>query len=223
MVLASTRFEEEIVKKKKLDIARMTRHRTETEHLGYIHALDSAGKVLTALNLPWFLFGGTLLGAYRNGDLIPWDHDIDVAVAQENLLPTFKQMNTMLLEEGFVERHLYWRKKNRGATLSYKRFFADMGFENTQDPFVGVDIKVWQLDGEKRRRGRFRIPTALFNNHGSVMLREKPYPAPGDSEAMLRHIYGPTWKTPKKMTGRLTVHSKNYHPWAKQKETPKKT
>ena len=35
---------------------------------------------LNKYNIPYFLEGGTLLGIVRDGDLLPWDHDVDISI-----------------------------------------------------------------------------------------------------------------------------------------------
>ena len=35
---------------------------------------------LTKHRINYFLEGGTLLGIVRDGDLLPWDHDVDISI-----------------------------------------------------------------------------------------------------------------------------------------------
>ena len=48
-----------------------------------ILALKDLGALLDAHRIPWWVDCGTLLGVYRHEGMIPWDHDIDVAILQE--------------------------------------------------------------------------------------------------------------------------------------------
>ncbi len=46
--------------------------------------LRSLDSVCANAGVPYFLSGGSLLGAHRTGDLLPWDDDADVVVAAED-------------------------------------------------------------------------------------------------------------------------------------------
>ena len=48
-------------------------------------ALVAIDHVLTQASVDYWLDGGTLLGAYRNGSFIPWDDDADLAVFDVDL------------------------------------------------------------------------------------------------------------------------------------------
>ncbi|OQR72126.1 fukutin-related protein-like [Tropilaelaps mercedesae] len=41
--------------------------------------------VLEAANVRYWLEGGSLLGAARNGDIIPWDYDVDIGIYEEDI------------------------------------------------------------------------------------------------------------------------------------------
>ncbi|XP_069602241.1 ribitol 5-phosphate transferase FKRP [Ranitomeya imitator] len=63
-------------------------------------------KVLEANNVRYWLEGGSLLGAARHGDIIPWDYDVDLGIYLEDvtLCPELRgaQGGSLIDEEGFV-------------------------------------------------------------------------------------------------------------------------
>lgn len=65
----------EILKGRQIDL--VTRQSIAKEILRF-----TAG-VLDALSIPFYLIGGSALGAVRHGDIIPWDDDIDIGVPRE--------------------------------------------------------------------------------------------------------------------------------------------
>ncbi len=47
---------------------------------------------LNALNLNYWLDQGTLLGAIRSGQLLSWDHDIDLGIMKQDLVPQQEEL-----------------------------------------------------------------------------------------------------------------------------------
>lgn len=96
--------------------------------------------------LRYFLIGGSLIGAVREGDLVPWDDDIDVAMPRSDYI--------RLCEE-FVDRDNYrlWERTRHGCE-HYRCGMAKLAdtstlyFENTADLGVqiGVFLDIFPLD-----------------------------------------------------------------------------
>ncbi|WP_372736446.1 LicD family protein [Nocardioides sp.] len=56
----------------------------EATHAVGNHLLETFDKACTATGIPYYLTSGTLLGAVRSGDWIPWDDDVDVIMFRED-------------------------------------------------------------------------------------------------------------------------------------------
>lgn len=59
--------------------------------------------VCSQLNLPYFIVGGTLLGAVRHKGFIPWDDDIDIAMLREDYEVFLSKAQQYLPEEFFLQ------------------------------------------------------------------------------------------------------------------------
>jgi hypothetical protein len=57
---------------------------TPKEKVLAMQTLDAFVQALNASDILWFLYGGTLLGSYRHHGIIPWDDDMDLAVAWDH-------------------------------------------------------------------------------------------------------------------------------------------
>ncbi|QDS92421.1 LicD family protein [Roseimaritima multifibrata] len=57
----------------------------DQEKQALYNVVSECGRLLDSLGHPWWLSHGTLLGAWRHHDVIPWDDDLDVAFPREKL------------------------------------------------------------------------------------------------------------------------------------------
>ena len=156
----------------------------------------------------WFLSSGTLLGAVRQGDFIPWDWDVCIDVLTEEAQPKFDQICHHLQAEGFVIDKLDTTMKNLKVVAS--------GY--------GTD---YEILGRYLRRGKFRarlmteLPAKLYENSELVKIRGHEFPAPSPAEDLLEALYG-DWRTPKRTADKAEYLSPKAYVNRKRKR-PKKS
>ena len=63
--------------------------------------LGEFDRLCSALNIPYFLFAGTLLGAVRHQGFIPWDDDADVLMLREDYERFLQEAPALLDRENF--------------------------------------------------------------------------------------------------------------------------
>lgn len=70
---------------------------------GLFLLLQEFHRVCRALDIPYYLFAGTLLGAVRHGDFIPWDDDLDVILLREDYDRFLRQAPALLGDAFFLQ------------------------------------------------------------------------------------------------------------------------
>jgi hypothetical protein len=101
--------------------------------------LERVLRTLKRVNVNWWLDQGTLLGVIRDGDLLPWDHDIDIGVWHEEFHRDIGYFIELCLSEGLRVQVNPWSVKVLldGRSNGYR--LVDIEFYSRDD---GRAIKV---------------------------------------------------------------------------------
>lgn len=91
-------------------------------HEKCLQLLDKLIEVCDKYNLQWFADSGTLLGAIRKGEIIPWDDDIDVIMPRKDY--------NKLLEVGKIEFTAPYFLQNM-ETDCWNNFLTKLRLDNT--------------------------------------------------------------------------------------------
>lgn len=119
-------------------------------HQELLHIAAAFDQLCRKHHIPYYMLGGTMLGAIRHRGFIPWDDDMDFGIPRpffqqfctwaEQELPAKYQLvsrkNSPALQKGFVKVQL------RGSKLIEKVFG-----EQDESFYNGIAIDVFPLDG----------------------------------------------------------------------------
>lgn len=158
------------------------RIRSEAELELQQDGLDKIFQGLAGLGVEAFLSGGTLLGAVRANDFIPWDWDVAVSVRLEEILPVANSVRELLEETGFSVKKFNTSRTNWKLVL-------------TKDNAI-FELKAFRRFGSRRLRRDYFTFDQFFQGTCHVMLRGRKYRSMCPPEAYLEHAYGRDWQTP---------------------------
>jgi glycerol-3-phosphate cytidylyltransferase len=144
--------------------------------------------IMDAHQIPFFFYGGTLLGAVRNQGLIPWDDDADCCLFSANINQFIMQVIPVLvrfgyevsLDEGVNRVFRVINFKHGRIKTALDIFF--MPFNNVEERYI-CNIPHKTLTKEKI----FPLRKLQF---GQVDIN-----VPNDFEDFLTNNFGPGWKT----------------------------
>lgn len=128
-------------------------------------------KICQNHNLRVFAIYGTLLGAIRHGDFIPWDDDVDVAMPRKDY-NLFKEYAREELPENFKIRDATDNVHNGCVFMKVHNIktAAIHGYTKDKDRYTGIYVDIFPLDGcpeekNKRKRHVKKVHKWMILNH----------------------------------------------------------
>jgi len=160
--------------------------------------------LLEKSGIPYHLEGGTLLGLVRDGDLLPWDHDLDISIPAEHIarFDVLKRIALRLQLWRVSQRYFSADSDNQGWKAGDLRIFKICKRKNifskgwpSLDIFVKYrhDGKVWWA-----AKGRIMgVDARHYDGHETIEYMGRQLKAPVDYRGYLTAKYG-DWSTPVK-------------------------
>lgn len=145
---------------------------------------DVASK-LEKMGVRYWIDGGTVLGLYRDGQLISYDRDMDFVIHYCDL----DKINM----DAF-DNYDWYISKLKGKTISIDLFVDKIGINLFMAYDKGKKIECNGIKGGTHRI-IFRCPKKYIENLSSVKLEGKSYPCPSDTDKYLTKKYG-KWRIP---------------------------
>jgi len=134
--------------------------------------------ILTSNNINYNIIFGTLLGIYRNGNLIEHDTDIDIAMKYSDsnnmikLIPLFENIGFKVL------RYQGNQVFSIGRNGDYVDFYFFSNYNN------------------RLKCAQYELQHADFNDNNTITLDDNIYKTINDPESFFLKYYGSDWKTP---------------------------
>lgn len=129
---------------------------------------------------------GTLLGAVREGGIIPWDTDLDVGVYSWEYSPA---LDDALLDKGF-EKNADWNERHRDYHQKWIKRNVKIDIFHYYRHDSGAIYH-----GLRGGKMRFYYPAPF--EFAQILLHNVPVSAPFPPEQFLRIKYGSDWRTPR--------------------------
>lgn len=149
------------------------------------HILTTFNRIMSRKDITWWIDYGTLLGAYRRGGFIAWDHDGDISYLEK-------------------DKHVIEDSKNEFKACGIE---VDIGYYGLFYRGTKVDIEPWWVVGERlyrvcrgrpENRGRiWRLYSSIFDDLPLARITplwrieylEEQFPSPNEPKRFLRHRY----------------------------------
>lgn len=175
-----------------------------------IENIKTAKRILDALGIPFSLFLGTALGAWRDGDFCPGDEDdVDLAVHVAHYAQA-DAIKHAFIDAGF-SMHEYTHADAISPEIAFEK--KHDGWHTKVDIFFltpRADKMVWTFytaDGVQNRA----VASKYFLNFTHAPLFGELFNIPDLAADYLAANYGPNWETP--------IHRNNWQ-WDKDNQCP---
>lgn len=141
-------------------------------HQELIDILEETIRVCDVLNIPYFIIGGTAIGALFNGGIVPWDDDVDIGMLREDYSRFIREAPAVINPQYEIQcfeyeprTPCYWVKIMKRGTLFVMDEWVNLpiskGIFIDVFPYDKVPNALWK---EKLHRCLISFVQALFVN-----------------------------------------------------------
>lgn len=177
------------------------------------------GDFLNQHRFEWFIHYGTLLGAQRNGQIIPWTSDVDIGLNMSDwqIMVNNKTLKREMWDKGYnyFAEPFDTKKPNEGSMgrlcfgnhykngilkkwpKKQKQTFYYDSFAGYMDIYVTVPVNSTTVGTPK---GPCKFQQEWVYPLKNMTLWNATFPIPFDSNLVLSHLYGPKWEKQIKKT-----------------------
>ena len=145
------------------------------------NGLIEVTRLLESLEIEYFLTDGTLLGAVREKDFIPWDWDVEITVLSSSIYNKFAELIELSKKYGFEVSSLDTDPANLKLNLNK---------DNNKYSLNGLSA-----EGQYMTRKAYIYPKKFFESKSDIEFRGKLYPTVSNVKDYLAYQYG-DWETP---------------------------
>lgn len=154
------------------------------QQLVMLEMVTELDRICRKHDIPYFLYGGTLLGAIRHNGFIPWDDDLDVGLMRKDYLRLMKILPEELpphivLQTNETDKNYFYFF----AKLRDTRSFLDEGAYDRAFKYRGIFIDIFPFDKLRLPLQRLRLQSYAYTLYRNGK----------GSEAALRKIRTLTW------------------------------
>lgn len=139
--------------------------------------LDELDRVCRELDISFFMYGGSLIGAVKFNGFVPWDDDIDVALHRDDYMKLARK-GAGVLSDRFVLQSPYDDNRSPYPYLKIRlrnTFFAEYGFHKLPTEH-GIYIDVYPIDRVPKDREEYLKSFDRFHKLASLYSRSRcPY------------------------------------------------
>jgi phosphorylcholine metabolism protein LicD len=173
------------------------RLRTKEELKVQNDGLINLKKIFDEVNLTYFLSSGTLLGAVRDNDFIPWDWDVQMYLLTEEAFPLKYKLSKLFLDNKFIIH-------------KFNDTCESLKWDLRKNSSI-FELTAWYEKGKWRYRKNksMRVPAYLFKGEYKIYFKEVEYKTLNTPEEYLEFCYG-DWRTPLR-TSNKEIYSTSNH------------